>query len=411
MACVINGCCSPTEEGGRTIMSLSLRIIKASFTKEMRVWKRNPQKIGLILLFPILFFSAFTLLMGGVYYGRGLEVALVVEEQNPGVYTDGLIEILGEYDPIPPRLVPIQMDAETAEQLFETGDILLVITIPSGFENAVAANESTSIHIQVANIHEDLTKNLRMPVIRKLDIFYQRFLPDEAPVTFEVETLRSYTPPRLAYMGWTITLYGIMVGAIYAAGSAMTQEFEQDTMIELNLSNESAHSIYFGKMMSGVVVSYIATPLLFLLGFLLFNAWPSGNIFTFLLLTLLLSIFCSGIGIILGTVVRNSVFLVPLAALGGIFYWIVSGGIAPLELVGVSFGAVNEYLPVSNVYRSVIRMFVENSYGTLFVDLTVIGIFAVVLVVISPFVADRLSEVDFGQRLEELKKRRSRQEQ
>ncbi|MFW9832694.1 MAG: ABC transporter permease [Candidatus Thorarchaeota archaeon] len=392
-------------------MSLSLRIIKASFTKEMRVWKRNPQKIGLILLFPILFFSAFTLLMGGVYYGRGLEVALVVEEQNPGVYTDGLIEILGEYDPIPPRLVPIQMDAETAEQLFETGDILLVITIPSGFENAVAANESTSIHIQVANIHEDLTKNLRMPVIRKLDIFYQRFLPDEAPVTFEVETLRSYTPPRLAYMGWTITLYGIMVGAIYAAGSAMTQEFEQDTMIELNLSNESAHSIYFGKMMSGVVVSYIATPLLFLLGFLLFNAWPSGNIFTFLLLTLLLSIFCSGIGIILGTVVRNSVFLVPLAALGGIFYWIVSGGIAPLELVGVSFGAVNEYLPVSNVYRSVIRMFVENSYGTLFVDLTVIGIFAVVLVVISPFVADRLSEVDFGQRLEELKKRRSRQEQ
>jgi hypothetical protein len=392
-------------------MNLSLRVIKASFTKEMRVWKRNPQKIGLILLFPILFFSAFTLLMGGVYYGRGLEVALVVEEQNPGVYTDGLIEILGEYDPIPPRLVPVQMDVETAEQLFENGDIMLVITIPSGFENAVAANESTFIHIQVANIHEDLTKNLRMPVIRKLDIFYQRFLSDEALVTFEVETLRSYTPPRLAYMGWTITLYGIMVGAIYAAGSAMTQEFEQDTMTELNLSNESAHSIYFGKMMSGVVVSYIATPPLFLLGFLLFNAWPSGNVFAFLFLTLLLSIFCSGIGIILGTVVRNSVFLVPLAALGGIFYWIVSGGIAPLELVGVSFGAVNEYLPVSNVYRSVIRMFVENSYGTLFVDLAVIGIFAFVLVVISPLVADRLSEVDFVQKLEELKKRRFRQEQ
>jgi ABC-2 type transport system permease protein len=411
MACVIYGCCNPNEEGGRTIMNLSLRVITASFKKEMRVWKRNPQKIGLILLFPILFFSAFTLLMGGVYYGRGLEVALVVEEQNPGVYTDGLIEILGEYDSIPPRLVPMRMDAETAEHLFETGDILLVITIPSGFENAVAANESTVIHIQVANIHEDLTKNLRMPVIRKLDIFYQRFLSDDALVTFDVETLRSYTPPRLAYMGWTITLYGIMVGAIYAAGSAMTQEFEQDTMTELNLSNESAHSIYFGKMMSGVVVSYIATPLLFLLGFLLFNAWPSGSIFTFFFLTLLLAIFCSGIGIILGTVVRNSVFLVPLAALGGIFYWIVSGGIAPLELVGVSFGAVNEYLPVSNVYRSVIRMFVENSYSTLFVDLAVIGIFAIVLVVISPLVADRLSEVDFVQKLEELKKRRFRQEQ
>jgi ABC-2 type transport system permease protein len=387
-------------------VNLSLRVVRASFTKEMRVWKRNKRKLSLVVLLPVMFFAAFTLLMGGVYYGAGVEVALVVEEQNPGVYTNAFIEILEEYDPIPPRLVPIVMDADTASRSFDNGDILLVITIPSGFEHAISNNESTSIHIQVANVHEDLTKNLRMPVIRKLDIFYQRYLSQDAKVTFEVENLRSFTPPRLAYMAWTISVYAIMVGSIFGAGSAMTQEFEQETWDELNLSNQFPHSMFLGKMLSGVAISYIAPPLILGLGFILFGVWPKGNLLSFMILTLLLAIFCSGIGLMLGAVFRNSVFIVPLAALSGIFYWIVGGGIAPLELVGVTFGAFNEYLPISNVYRSLIRMFVEGSYGTIIIDLTVIGTFALVFTLLSPFIADRVARIDFSQKLEQIKQRR-----
>jgi ABC-2 type transport system permease protein len=389
-------------------MNLSLRVVRASFFKEMRVWKRNPRKLSLVVLLPIMFLAAFTLLMGGVYYGAGVEIALVVEEQNPGVFTDGLIEILEEYDPIPPRLVPIEMDADRAARLFDNGEILLVITIPLGFEDAISHNESTFIHIQVANVHEDLTKNLRMPVIRKLDIFYQRYLNQDTPVTFEVENLRSFTPPRLAYMAWTITIYAIMVGAIFGAGSALTQEFEQETWDELNLSNQSPHSIFLGKMLSGVAISYIAPPIVLGLSYLMFGVWPNGDIITYMALTFLLSTFCSGIGIILGALCRNSVFMVPLAALSGIFYWIVGGGIAPLELVGVVFGTINEYLPVSNVYRSLIRMFVEGSYGTLFVDLSVIGILAIAFLILSPIIADKVARVDFGQKLEDIKHRRNR---
>ena len=387
-------------------MSLSLRVVRASLAKELRVWKRNKRKLSLVVLLPVMFFAAFTLLMGGVYYGAGVEVALVVEEQNPGFYTNAFIDILQEYDSVPPRLVPLEMDADRASQLFDNGDILLVITIPSGFEYAISHNESTFIHIRVANVHEDLTKNLRMPVIRKLDIFYQRYLNQDAPVTFEVENLRSFTPPRLAYMAWTITIYAIMVGSIFGAGSAMTQEFEQETWDELILSNQSPHSIFIGKMLSGVIISYIAPPIILCLGLLMFGVWPNGDIITFMVLTLLLALFCSGIGIILGAVFRNSVYIVPLAALSGIFYWIVGGGIAPLELVGVTFGAFNEYLPISNVYRSLIRMFVEGSYGMIIVDLSVIGAFALVFMVLSPIIADKVTRVDFAQRLEEIKRRR-----
>jgi len=197
-----------------------------------------------------------------------------------------------------------------------------------------------------------------------------------------------------------------MVGSIFGAGSAMTQEFEQVTWDELILSNQSPHSIYIGKMLSGVVISYIAPPIILGLGLLMFGVWPNGDILTFIVLTLPLAIFCSGIGLILGALFRNSVYIVPLAALSGIFYWIVGGGIAPLELVGVTFGAFNEYLPISNVYRSLIRMFVEGSYGTIVVDLSVIGAFALAFMVLSPIMADKVTRVDFARRLEEIKHRR-----
>lgn len=387
-------------------MNLSFRVARASFVKELRVWRRNPQKLVLVILLPLMFFVGFSMLMGGVYFGTGVETAVVMNEQSPGVYTEGLLEILAEDDNIPPRLDPIMMDSETAERLFHNGEILLVITIPDGFEDAVATNTSVSIHVQVANIHEDLTKNLRMPVIRKLDIFYQNYLLNDSLVDYEIVNLRSFTPPRLAYMAWTIAVYSVMFGGIFAAGSAMTQEFEQETRDELILSNQSPNAIYMGKMFSGVVVSFTAIPFLFLLSYILFGVWPNGDVLTFLLLTFLLGLFSSGIGIIAGAVFRNSVFVVPVAALGAIFYWIVGGGIAPLGLVGETFEAFNEYLPVSNVYRSLIRMFVEGTYTSLVIDVCVIGVFAVIFLIISPLIADRVCQVDFGQKLENVKRRR-----
>ncbi|MGY5858277.1 MAG: ABC transporter permease [Candidatus Thorarchaeota archaeon] len=398
---------SSDEEGGRTFMTQSLRTIKACFIKELRVIRRTPQKIVLVLLLPLMFFMSFSLLMGGVYYGEGVATALVVEEENPGFYTDGLIEILEWNDGIPPRLNPILMDADTAESLFQNGDILLVITIPDGFENAIANNLTTSINIQVANIHEDLTKNLRMPVIRKVDLFYQQYLLNDSLVDYEMENLRTFTPPRLAYMAWTITGYSVMFSAMFIAGSTVTQEFEQKTFDEITLAGRSPYAIYTGKMLSSVVVSYLAPPILFLLSYLLFGVWPMGDVFVFLVLTFPLAVFSAGIGIIAGAVFRNAVFIVPVAALGALFYWITGGGIAPLEMVGVSFGTINEYLPISNVYRSLIRMFVEGSYSSLLIDVGVISIFAVLFMIISPIVAERITKMDFSRKIREIKNRRN----
>jgi ABC-2 type transport system permease protein len=387
-------------------MSGFIRVFRAGGIKEIKVWLRNKKRLGFIVLFPILYYSAFVLLMGGVYAGPGVDTALVIEEQSPGVYTNGLVQILGEHDPIPPSLNIIEMTAERADILFENGEILIVITIPQGFEQAVANNVSTSIHIQVNNAHEDMTKNLRMPVIRKLDIFYQTYLPDAAISDFEVELLNEFTPPRLAYMAWTIIIFGISFGGLFLSASATAREFEQDTLDELLLSNQSVHAIFMGKMLSGVLLSYISIPAVLLMGWAFYGLLPQGDILTFFALTLPLALYSAGLGVIIGAVARNSVYVVPLTALGALFYWIVGGGIAPLSLVGMGFGVLNEYVPFSNVYRTTIEMFVQGTYTYLLVDVLVIWSFAVAFLMISPLLANRLARLDFGSRIEQMRQRR-----
>ncbi|MFX1270904.1 MAG: ABC transporter permease [Promethearchaeota archaeon] len=387
-------------------MSGFLRIFRAGVIKELKVWLRNKRRLGFVVLFPLLYYSAFVLLMGGVYAGPGVETALVIEEQNPGVYTNGLVQILGEHDPIPPSLKLIEMNAETAEVLFENGEILIVIIIPDGFEQAIMNNVSTSIHIQVNNAHEDMTKNLRMPVIRKLDIFYQTYLPDAAVANFEVELLSEFTPPRLAYMAWTVIIFGVSFGGLFLSASATTHEFEQDTLDELLMSNQSVHAIFMGKMLSGVILSYISVPAVLLMGWGFYGLWPQGDVLTFFALTLPLALYSAGLGVIIGALARNSVYVVPLCALGALFYWIVGGGIAPLSLVGMGFGMLNEYAPFSNVYRTAIEMFVQGTYTHIMVDLSVIWSFSVVLLVISPIMAERIARIDFVSRIEQIRQRR-----
>jgi len=375
-------------------MNQFLRSMISTIRKEFRILKRNKSKIGLVILSPLMFWSGFVLLMGGVY-SQGIEAGLVVLETNPGYYTNGLIDILGEHDDIPPSLVLIEMDNDTAYSLFETGDIMLVIIIPDGFENALATNSTTNIKIWVNNVHEDMTKNLRMPVIRKLDIFYQTYLNEDSFVDFDYDLLRPFTFPRLGYMAWTMSIYAVMFGAMFAAGSMVTQEFENETFEEIEMANQSPIAINAGKMLTGTSIGFIVPPILMVIGLLGFGVWPNGSFGVYLLITIPLAIISSGIGIILGAIARSSVYVVPLAALSSLFYWIMGGGMAPLLLAGLGFDIVDSYSPISNAYRSLTAMFVDGTYSTLLVDLGILGLSALVLLVLAPLLAERISRFKY----------------
>jgi hypothetical protein len=374
---------------------LPLNALVSTVMKEFRVLKRNKSKVGLVVLSPLMFWCGFALLMGGVY-AEGIEAGLVVLETEPGYYTQGLIDILSAHDEIPPSLVLIPLDEPIAQSMFDEGSIMLVIVIPTDFEDMLSSNQSTSVDIWVNNMHEDMTKNLRMSVIRKIDLYYQTYLPDDAVVDFEFTLLREETYPRLGYMAWTMSIYAVMFGAMYGASSSLTKEFEEATWDESQLSGQSLHAVYCGKMLVGASIGFIAPIVLLLIGLLGYGVWPSGNIIVYLAIAVPLAIISAGIGIVLGAFARSSVYVVPLAALSSLFYWIMGGGMAPLLLAGLSFDAIDSYSPFSNAYRSLTNMFVDGIYTTLAADLLLLWTVTIAVLVIAPMASDRLSKVEYS---------------
>ncbi|MHA1771764.1 MAG: ABC transporter permease [Candidatus Thorarchaeota archaeon] len=185
--------------------------------------------------------------------------------------------------------------------------------------------------------------------------------------------------PRLAYMSWTIAIFSIMFVSMYIAGSAVTNEFEAHTLDEITLSFAPVDSIFIGKIISGVISSYLVVPVLLLLGLVGFGVWPQGDLLIFLLLTLPLGLFSASVGVLLGSLFKNSVYLVPLTAMLSLCYWILCGGIAPLQILGMGSESINLFTPFFNVYRSLVAIFISGTSPTLVWDIVMIWVFALVL--------------------------------
>ncbi|MGY5875021.1 MAG: hypothetical protein RTU30_04680 [Candidatus Thorarchaeota archaeon] len=125
----------------------------------------------------------------------------------------------------------------------------------------------------------------------------------------------------------------------------------------------------------------------------------------FALITIPLAFVCAAMGIILGAILRNSVCIVPIAATTSIVYWMIGGGITPLSLLGIRFGVANSYSPISNAYSPLIEMFIDGTHSTLLIDFSMIAGFAIIFVIVFSFLAERIAQVDYSQRIREIKKR------
>jgi hypothetical protein len=83
----------------------------------------------------------------------------------------------------------------------------------------------------------------------------------------------------------------------------------------------------------------------------------------------------------------------------------IGGGIAPLSLLGLGFGVADSYSPISNAYRSLIEMFIDGTHSTLLIDFSVLAGFAIVFVIVFPLLAERISHIDWSQRIRDIRKR------
>ena len=283
-----------------------------------------------------------------------------------------------------------QTSAAQANSLINTGKIVAVITIPPDFDQQIQRDQAVQINVQINNLNTDFTNDIRRAVPLSITSFYAKAFPNLITVVPSEHDLYPHDTDYIPYLGVSILVIALMVGALLQAGLGSAREWEGETMKELLLSPASRWSIMLGKMLGAFLVSLSSVVIVLLALILVLGVTPQhwGAMAGQTLLTLIMFI---AAGTILGTLLKRHQPVLALTFGTSIPLFFLSGAFGPISF---STPIVQVLAQIFPVYYAIVVMqyafhnFALNTYG-ITGNTLIMAAYAVVLVVLAAFVLRR----------------------
>src|SRR5213079_6384 len=98
---------------------------------------------------------------------------------------------------------------------------------------------------------------------------------------------------------------------------AMAREKEQQTILEVYVSNVSAHEFLLGKILAFAIVALVECLIMLIVLFTYFGLWFAGDPTPFIIATVLYALCVSAFGTMVGAVIPSQVAAMQVVALGG----------------------------------------------------------------------------------------------
>jgi ABC-type multidrug transport system permease subunit len=256
-----------------------------------------------------------------VINGNQSPTALVMADRGP--YAQAFVRALRGTD----TFTLHTLDPGQANQIFQDGRVVAMITIPAGFDREVASSRSAPISLRVDNVENDFVDDVQ----RGVDLAIQRFAVHTAPgggrlITREVDE----HPHEVAYIPYvliSIVVVALMIGGLFYGGVNTAREYELRSIIDLMLAPRSRTSLLVGMTLGTFLVAAPGALLILALVSLVYSisaaSWPEVALACALVLVLY-----SAAGVLLGTALRHRhglsglaiLLSIPLLSLSGAFY-------------------------------------------------------------------------------------------
>lgn len=324
--------------------------IYGEISKSLKFMKRN-KIISILAFFPplvitIFFIQAFT------FTGSSYWTLAVVNQDIPITQTNWsgkFIESLGsDKGTIPYFNVEVQ-DENSALKKFEQREVWAVLYIPEGFnEHLNSGNTSIEIVVKMNNLHEDVSKNIRLGIEGRIYLFSSTYeLKDGLHPGFTIENSLSYEKElaRSDYMISGMLILAMVWFGFFIGGTLGTIEKDLGTLSELKMASNGIANSHIGKIFATVIISFILLWILVGSLFIFRNGMPINfvSIVTLILLFFVLNTIFSILGVSYGLKVGDFRAIPGPSILLALTLWILSGGINPIQ-----FGSGSDffsYLP------------------------------------------------------------------
>lgn len=237
------------------------------------------------------------------------------------------------------------MDARSAEQALNQGDVAAILYIPAGFSQHMTDHSMIRIHFRVDNVNADLTNEVELgipPAARAFAV--ANHFPGIRVVTAEKDLVRHEVGfiPYLVVSALALTAF-VVAGTL--AASAVAREFETRTLAYIKLSPAHPLVPLAGRLLATGAVSAAAVgvaALLVVAGYGVVPEHPAAMAAGLLLCVVIFS--CIGAGI--GTLVRRTLPLSALIFGLALAFYLDSGSLEPARFYGNGFWAIAHTSPV-----------------------------------------------------------------
>ncbi|MDR3572426.1 MAG: ABC transporter permease [Anaerolineaceae bacterium] len=283
-----------------------------------------------------------------------------------------------------------QTSAAEAKALINAGKIVAVVSIPANFDQQIQKDQPVQVDVEINNLNTDFTNDIRRAVPLSITSFYAKAFPNLVTVVPSEHDLYISDTDYIPYLGVSILVIALMVGALLQAGLGSAREWEGETMKELLLSPASRWSIMLGKMLGAFLMSLGSVIIVLLVLILVLGVWPVhwGATLGLTLLTLIIFI---AVGSILGTLLKRHQPVLALTFGTSIPLFFLSGAFGPITF---STPIVQVLAQIFPVYYGIVVMqyafhnFALNTYGITENTLILAG-YAFVLVILAAIVLRR----------------------
>ena len=240
--------------------------------------------------------------------------------------------------------------AATARRQLRAGTLVAVVTIPAGFEQAVARHQRMAIPVEVNNLDEDLTDDAHRAMRLVVTKFYAHADPALVSVVASEQDAYRHDTGYIPFLAMSIIVIALMVSGLLQAGNAASRDWENSTIKELLLAPARTWEVLAGRMLGAFLVAVPAAVVV--LGVVVFvvGDHPARLALTCGVSLLTLAVFVAA-GAALGTAIKDRSALAVLTRALPVPLFFLSGVFGP---IGFQTGVVQGIATVLPIHYAIV---------------------------------------------------------
>lgn len=311
----------------------SIRIVWAIARQQLALALAQPFSSAIVIAVPINFLLLFVLfaLSGGF-------APISVWQELPSPQGQAMVEALRNSSTFQVHVVPSPADARHS---LANQDVVATIGIPAGFDEN---RGKTTLQVTINNLNEDFAGDIRRGLPLAIMRFSEANPTNPLPVRIDEHDAYRSTVSFLDYIAVSIEAVALLLGGLLLGGLAMAREWEADTIKELLLSAVPAWTVVVGKL-AGAFVGAMLSGASVLVVVLALGVRPEawGELVGVMVA---LTVVFVALGMAIGSQLRSTWAVIPLAFALGLPLFFISGPFGPISWGTQASATVARVFPV-----------------------------------------------------------------